>query len=87
MSEHTHENCRLLLASLSDYVDGDVGQEICAQIERHLESCENCRVVIDSLRKTVYLYHVTADAPEVPQDVRARLFHKLELDEFFERGK
>jgi predicted anti-sigma-YlaC factor YlaD len=78
-----HENCRHLLASLSDYVDGDLKQEICGEIERHLQGCENCRIVVDSLRKTVYLYQTTAqEIPAVPQDVRQRLYHCLDLDEF-----
>jgi predicted anti-sigma-YlaC factor YlaD len=77
-----HQNCRHLLYSLSDYVDGVAEQEICAEIERHLSGCDNCRIVVDSLRKTIYLYQVTNASPALPQDVRARLFHKLDLDEF-----
>lgn len=80
-----HENCRHLLSSLSDYVDGDLGVEICAEIERHLEGCDNCRIVVDSLRKTVYLYRVTAQSPDLPDDVRQRLYHCLDLDEFIEK--
>jgi anti-sigma factor RsiW len=41
-----HESCRFLLSSLSDYVDGELGDELCAEIDRHLQSCENCRIVI-----------------------------------------
>lgn len=76
-----HEDCHLLLDSLSDYIDGALGEELCSQIERHMAGCENCRIVIDSLRKTIYLYQITADPPTVPQDVRARLFERLELDD------
>jgi anti-sigma factor RsiW len=80
------ENCNHLLSSLSDYVDGDLGQELCHEIERHLADCENCRVVVDTLRKTVYLYHATATPPEVPDDVRERLFLRLNLEEFLEKN-
>lgn len=80
MEEH---NCRYLLGSLSDYIDGDAAVEVCAEIERHLENCENCRIVVDSLRKTVYLYQATAsETPAVPEDVRQRLYRCLDLDEF-----
>jgi len=81
-----HDTCRSLLDSLSDYVDGQLGDELCAEIDRHLQHCENCRVVIDSLRKTVYLYHVTTESPTVPNDVRERLFTRLNLDEFLDRS-
>ncbi|MBN1145919.1 MAG: zf-HC2 domain-containing protein [Anaerolineales bacterium] len=80
-----HEPCRHLLESLSDYVDGTLGGELCSELERHLEGCENCRVVVDSLRKTIYLYQVTAMQPSVPEDVRQRLYRRLDIDEFMSR--
>ena len=83
-----HEGCRYLLDSLSPYVDGELGPELCVELERHLNDCENCRIVVDSLRKTVYLYRVAADEPPtVPEDVRQRLYHCLDLDEFVEKKR
>lgn len=79
------ENCRDLLASLSDFLDGDLPPEFCAEIERHMTECENCRIVVDTLRKTVYLYRAVAASPAIPADVRERLYHSLELDEFLEK--
>lgn len=78
MDKHT---CQHLLDSLSEYVDGSLGEEVCVELERHLEDCENCRIVIDSLRKTVYLYHSTSQPPSVPEDVKQRLFRRLELED------
>ncbi len=76
------EQCHHLLEFLSEYVDGSVSDEICQEIERHMEGCENCRIVIDSLRKTIYLYHETAvTQPQVPEDVRRRLYRRLNLDD------
>jgi predicted anti-sigma-YlaC factor YlaD len=79
---HEHGNCRYLLGSLSAYIDATLEGEICAEIERHLEECENCRVVVDTLRKTVYLMHATHCDPTMPEDVRERLYKRLDLDEF-----
>ena len=80
-----HEGCHDLLDSLSDFIDGDLGADLCTEIERHLQGCENCRIVVDSLRKTVSLYHATAEeAPSVPDEVRQRLYRVLDLDEFVE---
>jgi len=79
------ETCHSLLDSLSDYVDGALGDELCAEIERHLEDCNDCRIVVDSLRKTIYLYHETTTPPVVPDDVRDRLFRRLDLEEFLQR--
>jgi predicted anti-sigma-YlaC factor YlaD len=59
-------------------------ETLCAEIERHLAECENCRVVVDTLHKTVYLYHQSASQVSVPEDVRQRLFRRLDLDDLLE---
>ena len=79
-------NCEHLLASLSEYVEGALDETICDEIERHLGDCDDCQVVVNTLEKTVYLYHKTAEPQDVPQDVKQRLFKKLEIDQFFENG-
>jgi anti-sigma factor (TIGR02949 family) len=78
-----HKNCRRLLDSLSEYIDGELEEMLCAELDRHLEDCEDCRVVVDTLQKTVDLYHVTSVPPDVPDDVRRRLFRRLDLEEYF----
>ena len=83
MEEH---RCKNLLASLSDYVDGSLSENLCTEIERHMAGCENCRVVVDSLRKTIYLYQVTTEPVAVPDDVRQRLFSRLDLDDFLKKN-
>jgi hypothetical protein len=77
-----HENCRLLLSSLSEYIDGTLDETLCTEIDRHMSGCENCRIVIDSLRKTVTLYQTTSGQIPVPDGLRERLFHRLNLDDF-----
>jgi anti-sigma factor RsiW len=77
-----HKNCRYLLSSLSEYVDGSLDEALCQEIEKHLAGCEDCQIVINTLQKTVDLYHKTTEPPDIPSDVRARLFKRLDLDEF-----
>lgn len=86
--KHTKkENCRHLLNSLSEYIDGTISDEFCYEIERHLSDCEDCQVVVDTLEKTVSLYRRSAeDIPEVPQDVRERLYKRLYLEGFIQKG-
>lgn len=76
------DSCRNLLNSLSDYVDGTLGERLCDDIERHLADCENCQIVVDTLRKTIYLVHATSEPQPIPADVRRRLFQRLDLDEY-----
>jgi predicted anti-sigma-YlaC factor YlaD len=81
---HT-EHCRDLLGSLSEYIDGTAEASICLEIERHLSDCENCRVVVDTLRKTVYVVQATAaEEPEIPDSVRSRLYHVLNLEDYLD---
>lgn len=85
MNTHTHKDCHNLLSSLSDYVDGTIDDSICTEIEKHIASCEDCRIVVDTLKKTIYLYHTTAaeeGTPDVPEDIRSRLYQRLNLEEF-----
>ena len=74
------KSCKSLLGSLSEYVDGTAQEEICRELERHLSGCENCRVVVDTLKKTVYLYQSNNET-DLPVDVRERLFKLLKLDD------
>lgn len=80
--DHDHKTCRELLESLSDYVDGTLDESLCAEIDKHMAGCERCQVVIDTLRKTVELYHETPLTQPLPDDVRQRLFVRLELSDF-----
>ena len=86
MSEHVHTpQCKQLLGNLSDYIDGDLQPELCVAIAEHLKNCENCRIVVDTLRKTVEIYRKTTPSlSELPGEVRERLFIKLHLDEYLE---
>ena len=71
-------DCVELLGGISDYVDGTADAALCAEIERHLEGCDNCRVVVDTLAKTVTLYRMLPDV-EVPDDVHHQLLSVLDL--------
>ncbi len=83
MTDHSHKNCKALLGSLSEYIDGELPAELCAEIEKHLEGCENCRVVLNTTKRTIDLVQLPVDVEEtVPLDVRERLFKRLNLDDY-----
>lgn len=73
------QECQRLLNQLSDYVDCQVSQAVCQEIERHLADCPDCRVVVDTLRKTVMLYRACGCDP-LPGDVEERLYKVLDLE-------
>ena len=70
--------CKEMLGSLSDYIDGDLEAELCAEIDRHVASCDHCSIVVDTLRRTVTLYHHHVHEP-LPEDVKLRLLQALGL--------
>jgi anti-sigma factor (TIGR02949 family) len=87
MSDTEHTECKKLLGSLSEFLDGSLESDICAEIQRHLAECENCRIVVDSLNKTIYLYQTTSQQVTVPDDVRERLFRCLDIEEMVDKGR
>ena len=73
--------CEEILNLLSEYVDGELSPDLCEAIERHMAECRDCYLVVDSLRKTLVLYH-RLDPPDMPRDVETRLFRVLNLEDF-----
>jgi len=78
----TDQHCKDLLGTLSDYVDGTLKQELCAELEKHLAGCDNCRIVVNTLRKTVELYRESNETENIPEEIRQRLYFRLNLEDF-----
>ena len=83
MSEHQHTDPCGYLAVLSEYIDGDLDARLCRELEHHMTHCENCRIVVDTLQRTVNLYHTVADT-EFPTEVEQRLWHRFHMDDLLE---
>jgi anti-sigma factor (TIGR02949 family) len=81
----TKLSCQQLLGSLSEYIDGELSDALCADLERHLCECENCQIVVDTTRKTIDLYHACNSDDCLPGDVRQRLYARLNLDDYIEK--
>ena len=85
MNRHNHENCEQLLGSLSEYIDGELTPELCVEIEKHLAGCDDCRVVLNTTKRTIDLVHAPIEKPDLPDDVRERLFKRLNLDDYLDQ--
>lgn len=72
-----------LLNELSNYLDGQTSAELRAEIERHIAECEDCRVVVDTLRKTVELYR-HLPPPALSETAREQLYRRLDLSGYFQ---
>ncbi len=83
MSDHDRSKCHSLVAFLSDYVDGTLSEQLCQEIEEHMAECQDCHIVVDTLRKTISIVHDCSDTPdELPDQVRARLYKTLNLEDY-----
>lgn len=82
MTDHVHKNCEELLGSLSAYIDGELNPELCLELEKHLAGCDDCRVVLNTTKRTIDLVHSPVEKPDLPDDVRERLFKRLNLDNY-----
>lgn len=82
MTDHAHTNCEELLGSLSAYIDGDLDPELCQELEKHLADCDNCRVVLNTTKRTIDLVHTPLEKTDLPEDVRERLFKRLKLNDY-----
>lgn len=61
--------CPDVLSLFSQHLEGEIGPEVCADMERHLEACGRCRGACESLKRTLSLCQA-APATEVPPAVQ-----------------
>ena len=69
-------NCKKVLLEISNYLDGDLEEDLKRNIETHIRMCRHCKVVFDTTRKTIELY-CDGKLFTLPEDVRARLHESL----------
>ncbi|NJN98077.1 MAG: hypothetical protein HC875_30345 [Anaerolineales bacterium] len=79
-------HCRPFCQHLSAYIDGELAASLCTELEQHLADCFNCRIVVDTTRKTVSLYRRYGQA-ELPAAVSQRLWQAIEQTGFPAAGK
>ena len=64
--------CRELFERLSEYVDGELSQETCEEIQRHMVGCDPCVAFAKTLKKTADLCRRLPSRP-IPPEVAADL--------------
>jgi len=70
-AEHRHgrEQCKQIFARLSEYLDGELPENLCERIEGHLDGCPPCQAFLRSLERTVRWVE-NLEAPQLPEEVR-----------------
>jgi len=78
-------NCKKVILELTSYLDGVLDSNMRADLEQHLSKCTDCRLVVDTTRKTIQIFCNSEPVP-LPEDVRKRL-HTALLERFRCKGK
>jgi RNA polymerase sigma-70 factor (ECF subfamily) len=63
--------CPDVLTMFSQHLEDEISADLCADMERHLETCGRCRGACDSLKRTLALCRTSGPSAEVPSAVRA----------------
>lgn len=69
-------NCKKVILELTDYLEGMLDSEMRQDLELHLSRCTDCRLVVDTTRKTIQIFCNSQLVP-LPEDVRTRLHNAL----------
>jgi hypothetical protein len=57
----------------------DLDAPACKEVAQHLESCPNCKVYLDTVKKTVTICRENEKHEELPKEVKSRLYKVLNL--------
>jgi len=69
-------NCKGVIRELSNYIDGDLDPVVKQELERHLEHCEDCMMIVDQTKKTIQIL-CDSQPVSLSTDVRSRLHATL----------
>ncbi len=65
--------CKAMFAELSNYLDEQLDDSLCEELERHLGGCEPCKVFLSSLEATIQQCRTSpAECPSSKKAVRLR---------------
>ncbi len=78
---HRHHplHCADVFSHICENLDADLDSPQCREIKRHIAGCPNCTALLDSLKKTVYLYR-TLPIPTIPASSRRKLYSAISLE-------
>ncbi len=68
-AEHPHD-CKQIFAVLSQYLDAELSDATCEEIQAHLATCPPCIEFLESLKRSVRLCH-NCEPAEAPPPLSA----------------
>jgi len=84
---HTHLlSCAEVYNHLCDNLDAKLESEACRKIKAHIAECENCTALLDSMKKTVFLYR-KYPTPKLSKRTKAELFAVVHMGQHSAKKK
>lgn len=82
--KHSHKHIHIashkeIYKHLCENLDSKLNSEECRRLREHIESCDNCTALLDSLKKTVYLYK-EMPIPSMPKRLEKQLLSIIQLE-------
>jgi anti-sigma factor (TIGR02949 family) len=75
-----HKRCQETLQQINEYLDGEISDDLCEEIERHISGCPDCQIIVDTLTRTIKLYRTLAQIEVAfPHNVEVRLLERLNI--------
>jgi RNA polymerase sigma-70 factor, ECF subfamily len=68
--------CKEMFAELSNYLDDELDDSLCEELEKHMDGCEPCKAFLSTLEKSIQLCRVAPNESPDPR-VAARLRREL----------
>ena len=69
-------NCKGVIREISNYIDGELELTMKQELERHLQHCEDCKMVVDQTKLTVEIF-CDSKPVDLPREVMSRLHEAL----------
>lgn len=70
-------DCRAVWRQVSNYIDGDLAEDVRAAMALHFKNCAHCSAILDGTRNVVKLVG-DGKAFDIPSGARSRLYGKLD---------
>ncbi len=75
-----------MVAELSNYLDDELDDSLCEELEKHMDGCEPCKEFLSSLEKSIQqcrMARVAVSRPQSPHGCKTRLAIVGEVDRYF----
>ncbi|HXP85958.1 MAG TPA: zf-HC2 domain-containing protein [Bryobacteraceae bacterium] len=69
--------CKQFLQELNDFLDETTDQDMKLRLQKHVNECPNCFVIVDTTRRTLEVYK-GMEPQAIPENVKTRLWAALE---------